>query len=483
MPGDKPTRNLEAALFRKSVASDLLAHRTMTIETTNTANPTTRLTLANGLQVILRENHSAPVASFWIYYRVGSRNELPGLTGISHWVEHMLFKGTARFPRGEFDKAVSRAGGQFNGMTSQDWTTYFETFPAERIELALEVESDRMANALFDPAETESERSVIISEREGSENSYAYLLSEELQSAAFVAHSYRHPIIGWKSDLTAMNRDELFDHYRTWYTPNNAVAVVVGDFDTTEMAAAVERHFGHLPPGPQLNLRVAVEPEQLAERRVLLLGDDPTAYLAMAFHAPAAGHADFFPLIVLDAVLSGAKGLGIVGGGGNNRSNRLYRALVETRLAVDVGSSFRPTVDPDLFSFFATLAPDVTHNAIEATIWQEIETIQREGVTEQELAKAIKQTRAQFAYSSESVTYQAYWLGFAEVVASLDWLETWPQQLAAVTSADVQRVAQQYFARSRQTVGWYVPNESAGQSGDADEGWGEDADMEIESAE
>ena len=259
-----------------------------------TPTPLHRTTLANGLQVLLRENHSAPVASFWIFYRVGSRNEAPGLTGISHWVEHMLFKGTELFPRGEFDKAVSRAGGSFNGMTSQDWTTYFETFPADRIELALQVESDRMANCLFDPAEAESERTVIISEREGSENSYAYLLSEEVQALAFYAHPYRHPIIGWKSDLHTMQRDDLYAHYGAWYTPNNAVAVAVGDFDTATMAAAIERYFAAIPRGPEPAPMRIVEPEQLAERRVVLRGNDPTAYLTLAFRAPAATHADFF---------------------------------------------------------------------------------------------------------------------------------------------------------------------------------------------
>lgn len=431
--------------------------------------------LGNGLQVLVQENRVAPVASFWIFYRVGSRNERPGSTGISHWVEHMLFKGSERFPRGEFDKAVSRAGGVFNGMTSQDWTTYFETFPSERIELALQVESDRMVNCLFDAHETESERTVIISEREGSENSYSYLLSEEVQAAAFHAHPYRHPIIGWKNDLLVINRDDLYRHYRTWYTPNNAVAVAVGDFDAQEMLAQIERFFGDLPRGPQLTPLTIVEPEQHAERRVILRGADPTAYLLQAFHAPAAHHPDFFPLIVMDAVLGGAKGLGIFGGGGNNRSNRLYKALVETHLAVDVGSSYRPTIDPDLFSFFVTLSPDVEHSQIERAIWAEIEAIQSDGVRGDELTKAIKQTRAQFAYSSESVTYQGYWLGFAELVASSDWLAQWPQNLAAVTSDDVQRVAQSYFSREKQTVGWYVPTPGQDNDGDYDDE-GEDED-------
>ncbi|MFN8491034.1 MAG: pitrilysin family protein [Caldilineaceae bacterium] len=417
----------------------------------------TKTRLPNGLQVILKESHVAPVASFWIYYRVGSRNELPGTTGISHWVEHMLFKGTDQFPRGEFDKAVSRAGGVFNGMTSQDWTTYFETFPSDRIELALQVESDRMANSLFDPEETESERTVIISEREGSENNYFYLLNEEVQATAFQVHSYHHPIIGWKSDLRTMQRDDLYNHYRTFYTPNNAIAVAVGDFDTPEMLAKLERYFGHLPAGPMVPRVRVQEPEQQAERRVLLRGSDLTSYLMMAFHAPAATHPDFFPLIVMDAVLSGAKGMGIFGGGGNNRSNRLYKALVDTELAVDISSSYRPTVDPDLFSFYATLAQDVDHQQVEGAIWAEIAKVQEEGVTGAELTKAIKQTKAQFAYSSESVTYQAYWLGFSEIIANTEWLENWLEKLTAVTAEDVQRVAQTYFAQNKQTVGWYLP--------------------------
>jgi len=420
----------------------------------------TKTTLNNGLQVILKESHVAPVASFWIYYRVGSRNELPGVTGVSHWVEHMLFKGTEQFPRGEFDKAVSRAGGIFNGMTSQDWTTYFETFPSERIELALQVESDRMANSIFDPEETESERSVIISEREGSENNYFYLLNEEVQASAFRAHSYHHPIIGWKSDLLTMDRADLYGHYRTFYTPNNAIAVAVGDFDTQEMLAQIERYFGALPAGPAVPRVRVQEPEQQAEHRVILRGNDVTSYLIMAFHAPEATHPDFFPLIVMDAVLSGAKGMGLFGGGGNNRSNRLYKALVDTQLAVDISSSYRPTIDPDLFSFYATLAQGVEHQQIEEAIWGEIAKIQQEGVTANELTKAIKQTKAQFAYSSESVTYQAYWLGFSEVIASTEWLDDWLEKLTAVTAEDVQRVAQAYFAQHNQTVGWYVPEQT-----------------------
>lgn len=414
-------------------------------------------TLNNGLQVLLHPSHRAPVASFWIFYRVGSRNEAPGYTGISHWVEHMLFKGTPRFPRGEFDKAIARAGGIFNGMTGQDWTVYFETLPAERIDLALHVESDRMANAVFDPDETELERTVILSEREGSENSEFYRLHEEVQATAFLAHGYRNPIIGWTSDLRTLTRDMLYAHYRTFYAANNAVVVVTGAFELTKMLAQIEQCFGALPPAPSLPAVTIEEPVQRAERRILLRGEEPTAYYLQVFHAPPARHEDFFPFVVLDSILGGAKGMGLFGSSANNRSNRLYRALVEQQLTVDVASSFGPTIDPGLFTISATLLPGVEHQVVEATIWSQIEAIQRNGVTTAEMEKAIKQTRAQFAYSSESVTYEAFWLGFSEIVASQEWLATWSERLQAVTVEDVQRVATAYLQRERQTVGYYLP--------------------------
>lgn len=428
-----------------------------TTHNTNNDNGLTITTLDNGLRVIIQETHRAPVASFWVYYRVGSRNETPGLTGISHWVEHMLFKGTERYPQGEFDKVVARAGGQFNGMTWQDWTTYFETFPSDRIELALDVESDRMANAVFDPEETESERTVIISEREGSENSYRWLLDTEVQAVAFQAHSYQHPVIGWKEDLLGITRADLYSHYRTFYTPSNATAVAVGDFDTAEMLGQIERYFGGLASGPALSPLRSREPAQLAERRVVLRGVDRTSYLQMAFPSPSARHPDYFALTVLDAILGGAKAMGLFGGGGSNRSNRLYRALVDKELAVGAGCGFLPTIDPYLFSFRATLAQGIEHRQVEDAIWAEIERVQNDGVTPAELEKAIKQTKAQFAFSSESVTNQAYWLGFSDMIADTDWFTGWLDNLVAVSGDDVQRVAKDWFSRNRQTVGWYVP--------------------------
>lgn len=413
--------------------------------------------LNNGLTVVMREMHHAPVTSFWVWYRVGSRNERSGTTGISHWVEHMLFKGTPAFPQGEFDKAVSREGGVFNGMTWIDFTTYFETLPANRIDLALRVEADRMTNAVFDAQETELERTVIISERQGSENSPGFLLSEALTAAAFQAHPYRNSVIGWQADLERMTRDQLYEHYRTWYAPNNAIVAVAGDFESEAMLARIDELFGAIPPGPELPHFTTAEPPQRGERRVVVEGPGATPYLELGYRAPNATHEDYYPMVVLDAILGGAKGMSLWGGGGGNRSSRLYKALVETELASDVGCSVVSTVDPFLISFSATPREDRTLAEVEAALFDEIQRVVDEPVSEAELLKTIKQTRAQFAYSSESVTDQAHWLGFSEVVADIGWFETYLERLSAVTAEDVQHVAAHYLKASQRNVGWYVP--------------------------
>ena len=423
----------------------------------NHLNPSSRHVLDNGLTVLLREMHHAPVASFWVWYRVGSRNEGAGTTGISHWVEHMLFKGTPAYPQGEFDKAISREGGTFNGMTWIDFTTYFESLPSDRIDLALRVEADRMLNAAFDPDETELERTVIISERQGDENDPEFLLGEAVQAAAFQAHPYHHSVIGWQQDLERMTRDELYGHYRSYYGPNNAVVAVAGDFDTSRMLERIHELFGIIPRGPSPRADVPQEPPQRGERRVTVEGPGTTSYIDIGFRVPGAKDPDYYPLVILDTILGGAKGMSMWGGGAPNRSSRLYRALVETELAANVGCSMNSTVDPYLFSFSATVREGRTPQEVEGAILAEITRVVDRPVSAVELSKAIKQTRAQFAYSSESVTDQAHWLGFSEIVASVEWFESFLDRLAAVTIDDVQRVARTYLGRTHRNVGWYVP--------------------------
>ena len=219
-------------------------------------------TLSNGMKVLLKAIHTAPLISSWVWYRVGSRDEVNGRTGVSHWVEHMQFKGTPEFPASMLDKAISREGGMWNAMTYLDWTTYYETMPAEKIDLGLRLEADRMVNSAFDEKEVSSERTVVISEREGNENEPQFVLGEAVQSAAFRVHAYHHEVIGDMADLHSMTRDDLYEHYRTYYLPNNAVMAVAGDFETGQMLERIKELYEPIPDGPEPERLARPEPEQ-----------------------------------------------------------------------------------------------------------------------------------------------------------------------------------------------------------------------------
>jgi zinc protease len=414
-------------------------------------------TLDNGLTVILKESRRAPVTTFWVWYRVGSRDEVPGITGIAHWAEHMLFKGSEAFPKGEIDTQIARNGGAMNGFTWLDFTTFFETLPSDRIDLGLHIEADRMVNALFDSQEIEPERAVIISERQGAENSPTFLLGEEVVGAAFRVHPYHHDTIGDLCDLETISRDDLWRHYQTYYGPNNAVAVAVGDFEAAEMLARIGDRFGPIPARSEPRPVNRPEPSQRGERRVNLEGPGATAYLQAAYHAPAATGPDFFPMLVATSILTGASGMNLFAPGPPNRSSRLYKALVETGLAAGVSGSLPAMLDPFLYDVTVTVRTGRTLGEVEAALDAEIDRIANEPIAGQELHTAIKQAQAQFAYSSESVTNQGFWLGYSSVVADTGWFESFLDHLAAVTVDDVGRVAQAYLARQNRTVGHYVP--------------------------
>lgn len=425
--------------------------------------PTVRTVLPNGLGVLLREVHTAPVVTFWAWYRVGSRNEVPGITGISHWVEHMLFKGTPTLGKGELSRLVNRHGGTWNGFTWKDFTAYFETLPAVHLDLGIRIESDRMVNTLFDPDEVESERTVIISEREGAENNPEYALYEEVEAAAYRVHSYRHAVIGYKSDLWAITRDDLVRHYRTYYVPNNAVIVAVGDFESEAVLERIRAAFEPIPPGPPIPPVRSVEPPQEGERRVVLRRPGGAVPIVqMVFHAPAVSHPDFFPLLMLDGVLSGFKGPGVFGGEAiGARSSRLYRALVEGQLTVDVGSAFRPSLDPTLFEIGATLRAGVAPERVEAAILSELRRIGEEPVGQDELDKVRKQARAQWVYAADGVSQQAVLLGSTEMVADGEFLARFWDRLMEVTPEAMRDVAARTFSDRNRTVGWYFPDPGA----------------------
>lgn len=417
-----------------------------------------RRKLENGLTVLVREMHHAPVTSLWLWFRVGSRNERPGITGISHWVEHMMFKGTNRVPKGELDRLISREGGYNNAMTWLDWTAYYETLPASQISLALEIEADRMVNALFDVQEVEAERTVIISERQGAENEPGFRLGEAVQAAAFRVHPYHHMVIGDMCDLHTITRDDLYEHYRSYYAPMNAVLVLSGDVQADAALANIEALFDSLPGGEPVPVVGRKEPTQTGERRVIVEGEGTTAYVELAFHAPQATDPDFFPMLTVNAVLAGISRLSPFGTGSANRSSRLYKALVETELASSVSGDLAITLDPYLYTLSATVRTGRTPQQVEDAIWAQVERIANELANQEELDTALKQVRAHFAYASESVTNQALWFGFAEMLSAYEWFLQFVDQLTQVTVEEVRRIAAKYLQRRNSTVGWYVPD-------------------------
>ena len=416
--------------------------------------------LDNGLKVLIQEVHTAPLVSVWCWYKVGSKDEGPGLTGASHWVEHMNFKGTVNIPLDQVKGIIEQFGGAWNGYTWIDQTTYLETASRDALDRMLFIEAERMSNCLYAPEDCESERTVIISELKGGENDPEQLLDIDLTAAAFRVHPYQHPTIGWLRDLETMTRDELYGHYRRYYIPNNATLVIVGDVETDEVLRRVEHHFGPTPSGAPPPRIAAVEPPQRAQRRVEFRKEGTTAYWRAAFHAPALSDPDFFPMLFVDAALSGASGLNLWSSHKvptPQRSARLYRAAVDQGLASAVGGALLPTEHPFLYYVWATVAEGQTLQSVEDVILHEVDRVAREGITEQELEKVRAQLRARFVYDSDSVTDIAHQLGYFATVATWRTYYELIPQLATVTLDQVNEAAQRYLTRDNRIIGWFEP--------------------------
>ncbi len=433
-------------------------------------DPILQTRLSNGLAVHLKEIHTAPLVSHWIWYRVGSRNEHPGKTGLSHWVEHMQFKGTPLFPASVLDKSISREGGTWNAFTYLDWTAYYETLPADKIDLGLRLEADRMVNSLFDEGEVESERTVIIAEREGSENEPLFRLGEAVQRACFPSHPYRHEIVGEPDDLRSLTRTDLYTHYRRHYHPANAVLSVAGDFEAEKMLARLEELYCAIPAGERAAPQIAPELPASGEQRLEVSGPGKTGFLQVAYRAPAASQADFFAFSVLDSLLTGPSSLNMFGGGGvSNKTSRLYRRLVEKELAVSITGGLQATIDPFVYDTIATVHPHGSADQILAVYDDEIKCLQDSPVPDAEIARAIKQARALFAYGSENITNQAFWLGYAEMFDRYEWFAGYLERLAQVSAADVQRAAQVYLRPDQRVVGQYLPSGEDAPEGEEEE--------------
>ncbi|MEO6212732.1 MAG: pitrilysin family protein, partial [Vicinamibacterales bacterium] len=324
--------------------------------------------LDNGLKVMVQEVRTAPLVSVWCWYGVGSGDEGAGLTGISHWVEHMNFKGTVNIPGDRMKGIVERFGGMWNGYTWIDQTTYLETAGTAALDQMLYIEAERMSHGLFDRQDCESERTVIISELQGGENDPEQLLDLELTATALRVHPYGHPTIGWLQDLNAITRDDLYAHYRRHYHPGNATLVIVGDVDADEVFRRADQHFAHIAAGPRHPRRRVQEPPQLGERRVRMQREGTTAYLKFAYPAPAVRDPDFFAMLVLDAVLTGAKGLSLWAGFRGTppqRKARLCTAIVDSGMVSSVSGVLLPTIDPFLYTVSFTANQGIALEAIE----------------------------------------------------------------------------------------------------------------------
>jgi zinc protease len=410
-------------------------------------SPVHETTLSNGLKVLIQEVRTAPVVSFMVWYRVGSRNETAGITGISHLLEHMMFKGTPTYGKGEIARVLQRHGASFNAGTSLDYTCYYEVLASDRLDLAVALEADRMANALIPEEEHRLEMTVVRSELERNEDNPHRALFLELFAQAFKAHPYHWPTIGWRTDVEQITTEEIRSYYRTHYLPNNAVAVVVGDVDPAEGLALVERHFGSIPRGPEPPAVRVVEPPQMGERRFKIRKPGDASYIIVGWRNPDLTNPDSYALDVLGMIL------------GHGRTSRLYRGLVEGKLATEVDAANETARDPFLLVAQATVAPGATLEEAEEALHREVDLLRTQPVTAEELARAKRQVEASFVYSKDSIRSLAQQLGYFETVASYRYLDTYLEHLASVGADDVRRVAKTYLTEDSRTVGFYDPIE------------------------
>ena len=422
-------------------------------------------TLSNGLRISLKPIQSAPIVSLWLWYNIGSRNEIAGKTGLSHWVEHMQFKGTKNFSGQEMETAIARTGGYSNAFTSPDWTAYFQTIPSNALETALRFEADRMVNSLYDPEEVETERTVILSEREGNENDPQFLLGEVVENASFKKHPYRNEVLGSTEDLLNLTRDDLYGHYRNYYKPNNAHLCLAGAFEIDEALDLIKNAFGPIESHEVLHSIPEPEAQITKSQTVEIFGPEENNYLQFSWRSPKASDPDFFAFSLLESILSGPSSLNMFGSGGiGNRGSRLYRELVENQLVAAVNGSLTATIDPGTYSVYVTCRDDHSPEEVIEALDRLIDELLSKEVSLEEYSIALKQARANFAYSIDNITNQGYWLGYAQSFADYAWFTEYVERLEKVSRADILRVARQYLDPAHRITGIYR-NRNNGQNG------------------
>ena len=407
-----------------------------------------RLT-SNDLRILVLEQAAAPVVAFMVTYHVGSRNEQTGLTGATHILEHLMFKGTERYHKRKgtsIFETLQRVGARVNATTWFDRTNYYEMLPKEHLSLAVEIEADRMRGALLDPEDLESERTVILNEYDRGKNEPFRNLYDAVWATAFVAHPYHHPTIGWRSDIEEVTPEGLRHFYDTYYWPNNATVSIIGDVDRQAALQLVAEHFGPMErspdPIPGMHTR---EPEQRGERRVQVHQTGQLGAIMMGYKAPPGLAEDADALDILARVLASGKG------------SRFFRALTDEGLTTDVFAMSPRLRDPGLFALFAMLAPDKSHEAVEAVMDEAVEEVKANGITDAELERAQTQLKAKEVFGRDGPYQIAAQLN--EAIAAGDWTlyTTYLDRIDRVTKDDVQRVAQEHLVDAKRTVGWYIP--------------------------
>lgn len=405
-------------------------------------------TLKNGMKILVQEDHSIPNVALYVFYRIGSRNERPGTTGISHFFEHMMFNGAKKFGPGEFDRVMEANGGSNNAYTSKNVTVYQDWFPRSALELIFDLEADRIQNLAFVPEIVESERGVIASERRnGVDANNAGILNEQLWATAYTAHPYQWPVVGWMSDIEAWTLDDLKQHFKTGYSPSNATMVVTGDVTLAEIVKLAEKYIEPIPssaPPPPIK---TVEPEQLGERRIVVRKFAQLPILQMAYHVPATSDPDYYPLQVLETVLF------------SGQSSRMYKRLVDKdQIALSVGGGSDYGFDPTLFTIAAQPKAGVDPATVEKAIYEELDRVAAESVTGAEMEKAknillsdfYRQVRTISGRSNAIGTYEVFFGDYRKLFSAAD-------DVAGVTAADVQRVAKKYFTDKNRTVATLLP--------------------------
>ena len=415
----------------------------------STATEPNEYVLSNGMKVLLVEVPKAPVATVQVWYKVGSRNEVMGRAGLSHMLEHMMFKGTTKYPKGAFSRIIRKNGGVDNAFTSQDFTAYFENLSADRVGLALELEADRMQGLLLDKGDFQTEREVVKEERRlRTEDDPQGALVEALFAQAYLSHPYHWPVIGWFADLDAMSLDDLQRHYDTYYSPNNATLIVVGDIKADTLLPLIKRLFEPIPRGPSPSRILPAEPEQRGERRFLLKREAQVPFVMMGFRVPNYSSDDSYALDILESILS------------HGKSSRLYQSLVyEQKNSLAVGAEYSlMQTDPGLFYFYSLVNPNAKVEAVEEALQREITRIQNDPPSELELQRAKNQIEASRVFEQDSNFRHAMILGQLESVGA-GWkrIDQYVERIRAVTPKDIQRVAKQYLTQDNRTVGILVP--------------------------